>query len=144
MVAEPTQEDKSLEHYKHKQTFLRIVLAAVILASGIAIGAGGAILLAKNGLLWIHFKPMTADDITKKLTKKYDLNQQQTKQVAEVMNKAFEQMRADEAEMGKKRDAYAEVMIADMEEILTPEQFERWHKDFQAMRETYKSRRNSH
>jgi hypothetical protein len=43
--------------------------------------------------------------------------------------------------MDKKRDAYVQIAIADMKEVLTPEYFERWNKDFQIMREKFKNRR---
>jgi len=134
-------EEKILKHYKHKRMFLWIVCAAIILASGFAIGAGGTILLAKNHIIWISHKHKDADEVTKEISEKYGLNQQQTKQVAEIINKAFEQRKLYDDEMDQKRDAYAEVVIAQMKEVLTPEQFERWNKDFQAMREKNKNKK---
>jgi glycine/serine hydroxymethyltransferase len=113
----------------------------VILASGIAIGAGGAILLAKNNIIWVSHKHKDAAGITKEISTKYGLNQQQTKQVGEIINKAFEQRKLYDEEMDQKRDADAQILIADMKEVLTPEQFDRWNKDFQTMREKYKSRK---
>ena len=73
MVAET--EDKILKHYRHKQIFLRIICAAVILASGILIGAGGTVLLAKYNIIWIDHKHKDAAAITKEITEKYGLNQ---------------------------------------------------------------------
>jgi exosome complex RNA-binding protein Rrp4 len=134
-------EGKFLKHYKHKQILLKIACAAIVLISGIAIGAGGTILLAKNGVLWISHKHRDAAAITKKISEKYGLNQQQTQQVGEIISKAFEQRKSDDEEMDQKRDAYAETVVAQMKEVLTPEQFERWNKDFQTMREKFKNRK---
>jgi glycine/serine hydroxymethyltransferase len=138
MVAEI--EDKLLKHYRHKQIILWIICAAVILASGIAIGAGGAILLAKNNIIWVSHKHKDAAGITKEISTKYGLNQQQTKQVGEIINKAFEQRKLYNEEMDKKRDADTQILIAEMKEVLNPEQFERWNKDFKTMREKFKNR----
>ncbi|MCX5633018.1 MAG: hypothetical protein NTW93_05025 [Phycisphaerae bacterium] len=146
MVAEPIRqahdktEEKLLKHYRHKQILLRIISAAVILASGLVIGAGGTILLVKQRVIWIGHKHKDAADITKEMSEKYGLNQQQTKQVAEIFNKAFEQRKLDDEEMDKKRDADTQIIIAEMNDVLTPGQFERWNKDFQIMKEKYKNR----
>ncbi|MGA2916356.1 MAG: hypothetical protein ABSE89_10055 [Sedimentisphaerales bacterium] len=43
--------------------------------------------------------------------------------------------------MDKKHDAYFQIVIAEMKEVLTPEQFERWNTDFQTMREKLKNRK---
>jgi MFS superfamily sulfate permease-like transporter len=138
MVAEI--EDKLLKHYRHKRMLLWIVCAAIILVSGIAIGAGGTILLAKYNLIWISHKHKGTAEVTKEISEKYGLNQQQTKQVEEIINKAFEQRKSYGEEMDKKRDADTQIMIAEMKEALTPDQFERWNNDFQIMREKYKNR----
>ena len=139
--AQDRTEDKLLKHYRHKQIFLRIICAVIILASGILIGAGGTILLAKYNVIWIDHDHKTPDEITKEITEKYGLNQDQTKRVEEIINRAFEQRKLDNEEMDKKRDAYVQITIAEMKDILTPEQFERWNNDFQAMREKFKNRK---
>ena len=146
MVAEPIRqahdktEEKLLKHYRHKQILLRIVSAAVILASGIVIGAGGTILLVKHRVIWTSHKHKNAADITKEISKKYGLNQLQTKQVEQIIAKTFEQKKLYDEEMDQKRDADAQIIIAEMNDVLTPGQFERWNKDFQAMREKFKNR----
>ncbi len=138
MVTEP--EDKIIKQYQHKQLFLRIVLAAVILISGILIGAGGTILLAKNNKIWIKHKHKDPNEITKEIAGKYGLNQQQTTRVQEIINKTFEQRKTYDEEMDQKRDADTQIIIAEMNSVLTPGQFELWNKDFQAMREKFKNR----
>ncbi|MGB8225622.1 MAG: hypothetical protein WCE45_01960 [Sedimentisphaerales bacterium] len=138
MVAET--EEKLLKHYRHKQTLLRIVFAVIILASGVVIGAGGTILLVKQRVIWISHKHKDAADITKEISEKYGLNQQQTKQVEQIIANAFEKKKLYDAEMDNKRDADAQTIIAEMNDVLTPGQFELWNKDFQAMREKFKNR----
>lgn len=138
MVAET--EDKLLKHYQHKQMFLRIISAAIILASGVIIGAGGTILLVKQRVIWIGHKHKDAADITKEIGEKYGLNQRQTKQVEQIIANAFEKKKSYDEEMDNKRNADAQIIIAEMNDVLTPAQFERWNKDFHAMREKFKNR----
>ena len=133
-------EKNTLKHYRHKQVLLRIICAVIILLSGIVIGAGGTILLVKHRVIWIGHPHRNAADITKEISEKYKLDQQQTKQVEEILNKVFQQRELYDEEMDKKRDADTQIMIAEMNNVLTPSQFERWNKDFQAMREKYKNR----
>lgn len=139
--AQDKAEDKILKNYQNKQTFLRIIYAAIILASGILIGAGGTVLLAKNGVIWIEHKHKTPSEITNEITEKYGLNSEQKAKVETIINKAFEQRKADENEISQKRDAYLQVVIAEMKDVLTPEQFDRWSKDFQTLREKMKNRK---
>jgi hypothetical protein len=133
-------EKNIVKHYRHKQSLLRIICAVIILISGIVIGAGGTILLVKHRVIWIGHPHKNAADITKEISEKYGLNQQQTKQVEEIFNKAFQQRELYDEEMDKKRDADTQIMIAEMNNVLTPAQFERWNKDFQTMREKFKNR----
>ena len=134
-------EENIVKHYRHKQVLLRIICAVIILISGIVIGAGGTILLVKHRVIWIgHPHKKDAAAITKEISAKYGLTQQQTKQVEEIFNKAFQQRELYDEEMDKKRDADTQIMIAEMNDVLTPAQFERWNKDFQTMREKFKNR----
>lgn len=139
MVAET--EEKVLKHYRHKRILVGILYAAIILASGIAIGAGGTILLVKHRVIWIgHHPHKDIAGITKEISEKYGLNQQQTKQVEEIINKVFQQKKLNDEEMNKRREADTQIMIAEMNSVLTPEQFARWNKDFQEMREKFQKR----
>jgi hypothetical protein len=141
--AQDRSEDKLLKHYRHKQILLRIISAAIILASGIIIGAGGTILLVKQRVIWVghkHKDAKDAADITKEITEKYGLNQQQTNQVEQIIAKAFEKKKLYDEETDNKRDADTQIIIAEMNDVLTPAQFELWNKDFQAMREKAKNR----
>ncbi|MFA6186104.1 MAG: hypothetical protein WC770_02675 [Phycisphaerae bacterium] len=127
-----------IKRYSRKQVITLTICAAVILLSGIAIGTGTTVLLAQNRFIKIAPPHKTADDITKKISEKYDLNSQQTAQVQTLLNDMFAKGKLYKDEMNAKRDADAEIMIAQMKLILTDEQFVKWNKDFEALREKFK------
>ena len=133
-------EENFLKHYRHKRIMLWIVCAGIILTSGIVIGAGTTILLVKHRVIWISHKTEDAAEEAREMREKYGLNQQQTKQIEEVFNRAFERKQIRQEETNKKRDQEAQIMIAEINDVLTPQQFGRWNKDFQIMREKYKKK----
>ncbi len=133
-------EDNPVKHYRHKQITLWIICAVVILISGIAIGTGTTMLLIKHRIIWIGHPHKDAAAIAKKISEKYKLSQQQTTAVEAIFEEAFQRKQLQREEMRKKRDEEAQILIAEMKDILTPQQFERWDKDFQAMKDRYKNR----
>lgn len=136
-------EDQKIivKQYGRKQVITLTICAAIILLSGVAIGVGTTILLAQNRFISIDRPHKTADDITKKISKEYSLNAQQTSQVQTLLNDMFEKGKLRRDEMDAKRDADAETMIVQMKLILTDEQFGRWNKDFEAFRAKFKKNR---
>jgi hypothetical protein len=124
-----------------KQVIIMTVCAAVILLSGIAIGVGSTILLAQNRFIRIDPPHKTADEITKKISAEYGLNSQQTAQVQTLLTDMFEKGKLRHDEMDAKRDADAEIMIAQMKLILTDEQFAKWNENFSKLREKFKKNR---
>ena len=70
------------------------------------------------------------------------MNSQQTTQVGQIINKAFQQKKIYDAEEDKRHEADIQTLIADMNSVLTGQQFERWNKDFQAMRDKHKKPKN--
>ena len=134
-------EEKVLKHKRIKQIILRIICAVVILLSGVVIGAGGTILLVKHRVIWIpHRHDKDATSVAKEISSKYGLNPQQTSQVEEIFNKAFERRKLRGEEMRRERENEAQILSEELEKVLTPEQFERWSKDFQDMREKFRKR----
>ncbi|MHB0946506.1 MAG: hypothetical protein ACYC3B_05005 [Sedimentisphaerales bacterium] len=121
-----------------KQVIIMVVCAAVIFLSGIAIGVGTTVLLAQNRFIKIAHSHKTADEITKKISEKYDLNSQQTAQVQTLLNDMFAKGKLNRDEMDAKRDADAEIMIAQMKLILTDEQFAKWNENFTKLRAKFK------
>ncbi|HBG28911.1 MAG: hypothetical protein A2Y10_16610 [Planctomycetes bacterium GWF2_41_51] len=133
-------EENTIQNLPCNKLWVRLLCAFIILASGIAIGVGGTILMVKHRVIWISRMPKDANDITEMVTKKYDLNPQQIEQVRKIITNSFEQRKLDDEAQSAKRDIYAKQITAEMNSVLTPEQFEKWNKDFQEMRERYKKR----
>lgn len=133
-------EENFLKHYRHKRILLYIVCAGIILTSGIVIGAGATILLVKHKVIWISHRTEDAAEEAREMRDEYGLNQQQTNQIEAVYNRAFERKQLRQKENSKKRDEEAQIFAAEIKEVLTPQQFERWNKDFQVKREKYKDR----
>jgi len=129
MVTEIIQRNKLL---------VRMLCGLIILASGTAIGAGTTIMLVKHHVMWISKPHKDANEITEMISKKYGLNPQQTQQVQQIIDKAFQQRKQSDEEEDKRREAGIQTIIAEMNDVLTPEQFERWNKDFQVFREKHK------
>lgn len=134
-------EEKIVKHYQHKRMLLWIICSAVILISGIVIGVGGTMLLVKHRIIGTGHRHKDAAAIAKDISKKYCLNEQQAKQVEDIFNRAFEQKRLQWEERSKQRDQEAQLLIADMNDVLNRQQFERWNKDFQELREKFKKPR---
>lgn len=131
-------EENFLNHYRYKRILLYIICAGIILTSGIVIGAGATILLVKHRVIWISHRTEDAAEEAREMRDEYGLSQQQTNQVEAIYNRAFERKQLRQEENSKKRDQEAQIFAAEIKEVLTPEQFERWNKDFQTMREKYK------
>jgi MFS superfamily sulfate permease-like transporter len=134
-----TQEN-IVKTYRTKKMLLWLLCCLIILASGIVIGAGAAILLVKHRVIWISHKPESAAAEAKEMAAKYGLNPQQTSQVEAIFSRALERRQLRREENNKKRDEDAQILTAEMQETLTPRQFERWNKHFQEVKENYKNR----
>ena len=124
--------------------FLKCFCILIIFASGLAIGAGGTIMLIKQRVIWVGggHPHRDANDITKEITEKYGLNSQQSAQVQGIITNAFLKRKSNDEAQDKQRDADVQNIIADMKTVLTPQQFEQWNKDFQAMRDKHKKPKN--
>ena len=131
-------EENIVKHYQHKRTLLWIICAAIILISGIVIGAGGTMLLVRHKVIWVGHPHKDTATIVKEMSQKYGLNEQQAKQVEDILNRAFEQMRLQWEEREKQHEQDAQLMIAEMNDVLNREQFDRWNRDFQELREKFK------
>lgn len=131
-------QENIVKHYQHKRTLVRIICEVIILISGIAIGAGGTMLLVKHRVIWIGPPHKDAAAIAKEISKKYGLNEQQAKQVEDIFNRAFERKELQHDERDKQREQEAQLLITEMNDVLDRQQFERWNKDFQELREKFK------
>ena len=120
---------------------IKILCGLIILASGIVIGSGATILMVKHRVIWVSKSHKDANEITNKITTKYALTPQQAEQIKQIINKAFAQKKMYDDAQDKQRDEYSKIFIAEMNSVMTPEQFERWNTDFQAMRDKFKKRK---
>lgn len=127
---------------RRKILALQIIVAAVIFASGIVVGSGGTILLVKHRVLWIQRHKKQASTIARKIQSRYDLSNEQTAKVEDIISKAMESKRALRREMGTKFDTERAKLVSEMKTVLSAEQFEKWHIDFQKRVERYRKRHN--
>jgi hypothetical protein len=144
MVGE-TKPEHPLPHrrppFNHRQLLTQVVVAGVILVSGIGIGTGGTILVLKDRIVWDFPSPppdrppgpRPGGDIVERLKVQYSLTDEQVQQVKDVFAKRLEAARARWKQLSEIEQAEREKLVQDMKGILTPEQFEPWRADFTKM-----------
>jgi len=120
-----------------RQPVMQVVVAGVILISGVGLGAGGAILVLQDRIVW-QPPPSPPDrgerprppDVMEELKTKYNLSEEQAQKVKALFDARFEAGRARREQLWKIEADEREQFVADMKGILTPEQFEPWHTDY--------------
>ncbi len=111
---------------------LQIVVAFIIFISGTLVGFGVTTVILQNKWDRTHRRPrFNAHEIAKDIGSKYELNDEQMQQVEEIFSKRVEAKRTLMTELREKMETEAQQVIADMNDILTPAQFEKWKKDFE-------------
>jgi hypothetical protein len=108
--------------------YLQIAAATVILACGIIIGSGAALLHFKDDIVPNRLPPSGA--IVRDMQARYDLTEEQTEKVDAVLAASRERMHTFFEGMREKMDAEFKELSSAMKDILTPEQFKRWERDF--------------
>jgi hypothetical protein len=126
--------------FTRRQMIAQIVVAGVILASGIGIGVGGTILTLKDKIMWRPpvppgrgagmRGPFGPDGIVKEWTAEYELTDEQAQQVKDTLTKQFDAARALWVEFGDRNKAERDKLVEAMKGILTPAQFGKWEPDF--------------
>jgi len=112
-----------------------ILWGVLILLCGVAIGWGGAMLWLRDRMLPRRSRlGRTPAAIAARLQTKLDLSDDQTRRVEEVFTRRMNAFEAIRQEMQPKFAAEHKTLHAEMNAILTPEQFERWATHFEAMR----------
>jgi len=115
-----------------RQIFVQILAATVILACGIVIGAGGALLRLKENIVPNRVPP--PGDVVEDMRARYDLTEEQAEKVKTALKESWERMRTIFQENREKMDAEFKNLSADMKQILTPDQFTKWESDIKARR----------
>lgn len=125
--------------FSRRQLAMQVVVAAVILASGIGIGTGGTILALKDRIVWQPPPPppdrgeqRPRPDFVGELKAKYNLTDEQVQKVKDLFAKRWDDGRKRWEELRKIELEGREQFAIDMKGILTPEQFEPWHAEYQA------------
>jgi hypothetical protein len=120
--------------FTRRQIVAQIVVAGVILASGIGIGVGGTILSLKDRIMW-RFPPRgdlprwdPTEDINRWRTE-LALSDDQAQQIKDVFTKRHAAFRQRLDEMFQVQQAEREEFVASMKSILTPDQFQKWEHE---------------
>jgi len=118
--------------FTRRQIFAQIGVAAVILISGMGIGTGGTILALKDRIIWRRprFDPPRPPNLVKMWQTEYALSEDQTRQVEETLSKSWATTRTIFGEFAQRQQAEQAKFVEDMKTILTPEQYEKWHRAF--------------
>jgi hypothetical protein len=108
--------------------YLQVVAATVILACGIIIGSGAALLYFKDDIVRNPGPPPR--EVAREVRARYGLTEEQSKKVEAALEASWERMRTFFEGIREKTDAEFKELSAAMKVILTPEQFKRWERDF--------------
>jgi len=126
-----------LSKHHRKRIIIQIFVATIIFLSGIIAGSTGTIVYLKNrGILRPprpHHPPrIMASKIAEEIGSDYDLSDNQTKQVEQIFEKAGRTLETLRQEFEEKMETGKQQITAEMKQLLSPEQFERWQQDFNA------------
>ena len=115
--------------------WLTMLLGAVILLSGIVIGVGGAMVwLGRRSSAGSNGADQTANLITERIARSCQLDDKQTEKVRKIIARRLEAIQDIRQEMAEEVLAEHETLRGEMKQILTPEQFERWSGQMDAIR----------
>jgi len=125
--------------FTRRQIVAQVIVATVILASGIAIGTGSTILSLKDRIMWRPPEPpgrsggmrgpFGPNEIVAEWTTKYALTGDQVQQAKDTLIKQFEATRALWMEFTEKDKTERGKLVEAMRGIFTPDQFKKWEKD---------------
>ncbi|NQV33514.1 MAG: hypothetical protein HQ515_12550 [Phycisphaeraceae bacterium] len=111
----------------------QIATGIIIVLSGIVIGSGGTILFLKDRIMW-HDNPLRGRDpstMAKQWKATYDLSDEQAEKVEKIATKRLNTRRALTEEFTQRIASEREQFVAEVETILSPEQFQRWKNDLE-------------
>lgn len=112
---------------KPPNTWLTLLMGAVLLVCGVVIGAGGTVLVVKNRM----DQPGSAPEqfnrrLTERMTRDLDLTPEQSKQIRAVFDGHREEMKSIREGVDEQMNALRETMRDEVSEILSPEQLSQW------------------
>lgn len=116
-----------------RRMVLQLILTLVIFLSGIVIGTGGTMeWLRKRG----PFRPPRSpgpdpNQLVTWWAERFDLSAEQGEQIKAVLVQVDQKRRDAYRELQTQMEAGFNEMIEGIKAAMTPEQFERWHEEFQ-------------
>jgi hypothetical protein len=117
------------------RTWILVLLGMVIVASGVVIGAGTTVLLLKDRLAPLPTPgERTAARIADELRGRFDLTEEQARQVREIMARRMDAIEKIHRDAREKMAAEHGKLREEMKAVLSPDQFERWSAQFEALR----------
>jgi hypothetical protein len=120
--------------FPRRQIALQTAMALIIFISGVVVGSGATLAFLKNKVLWMDRRPRRdAAAISREIGSKYGLTDEQVRKVEEIFVTRLKARQEDRKEFGRRMEAGRQQLIAEMKEVLSPDQFDRWLKDFEAM-----------
>jgi len=110
-----------------------VLLAVLILGSGVVIGAGGVFLAAPDKMIPPPMPPRL-DPIVGIMKDDYGLTDEQVEAIRPAFAKHFEQMWATWKENEQKMADIRTQLDKDLQEVLTPEQFAKWREKVEQLK----------
>ena len=148
MVDERKDKDPvvPVQHFRtsRRKIVLQAIIGAVILASGIGIGAGGTFLFMRDKVIWRFRGPMRGERKSpiEDWKSRYNLTDEQAKQAQKVFTEQMNKMRTGQDNLEKQFEQERAKFVAAIKTIFTPEQFEKWQHDFKQREEHFQKRRS--
>jgi len=150
MVGEPKPEHPLPPRrppLSRRQLLMQVVVAGIILASGIGIGTGGTILALKNRLVTrVRLLPPgppgpEPNSVVERWRGQYALTDKQAQQARETLVKQFTVTRALREKFMEAEKAEQEKFAAAMKKIFNPEQYGKWEEDLRKRFEHFRGMR---
>lgn len=121
--------------FTRRQIVGQIIVAGVILASGIGIGIGGTILSLKDRITRFpppgdRMRPPDANELINRWRADLGLTDEQAQQIKGMFEKRLAAAREQWVKMAEAQRQELDELVASMKSILTPEQFAKWQDEF--------------
>lgn len=111
-----------------RRRWLTWLLLLVIFVSGAAVGAAGALLVLRQQVLnAIHNPRQTASRVAQHISRKLDLDPEQSRRVAEIVNQRQQALQAIRREVQPRVEGELSQLEKQIAEVLNEKQKEKWH-----------------
>ncbi len=124
--------------YTRRQVIGQIIVATVILGSGIGIGAGGTLLMLKNRMFPPFPPERDADALVDRWRTDFALTDAQARQIKDMFTKRRTAARKRWEEIWKLEQTEREAFAKSMKTVLTPEQYAKWLNQLNELKEREK------